>query len=138
MGFSLFSKIQYLCLYSYNRRFDFSGREPSKTRDSSTSRKTTKISKPASPIYIDLAYIPHYGNPYYTSLEFFKRIRARYYVFSGTDPSKEVLNALLEAKKSWENPDLGKFMYLQIIYIKIFFMTITNLKVKYPIEIGGR
>ena len=81
---------------------DLIGRELSKTRDSSTTKKTMQNSKQSQPIYIDLAYIPHYGNPYYTSLEFFKRIRARYYVLSGTDPSKEVLNALLEAKKLWD------------------------------------
>lgn len=61
------------------------------------------------PVYMDLTYVPHHGNSYYTSLEFFKRIRARYYVFSGTEPSREVYDALLEAKKTWEDKDLGKF-----------------------------
>jgi len=28
-------------------------------------------------------------------------------VFSGVEPSKEVLNALLEGKMTWENKDLG-------------------------------
>ncbi|KAL6446586.1 hypothetical protein ACFW04_001244 [Cataglyphis niger] len=58
------------------------------------------------PVYMDLAYVPHHGNSYYTSLEFFKRVRARYYVFSGTEPSREVYDALLEAKKTWEDKDL--------------------------------
>ena len=39
--------------------------------------------------------------------EFFKRVRARYYVFSGVEPSREVFNALLEAKKTWENKEQG-------------------------------
>ncbi|XP_034230217.1 microtubule-associated protein futsch, partial [Thrips palmi] len=57
-------------------------------------------------IYIDLTYVPHHGNSYYTSLEFFKRVRARYYVFSGIEPSREVYNALLEAKQTWEDKEL--------------------------------
>lgn len=64
--------------------------------------------KKLSPIYMDLAYVPHHGNSYYTHVEFFKKIRARYYVFSGTEPSKEVYNALLEAKQTWEDKNLGK------------------------------
>lgn len=66
--------------------------------------------KQVAPIYVDLAYVPHHGNSNYTTVEFFKQIRARYYVFSGTDPSKDVFKALLEAKKSWENHDLGKLI----------------------------
>lgn len=61
----------------------------------------------STPIYLDLTYVPHHGNSYYSNVEFFKRIRARYYVFSGTEPSKEVYNALLEAKQTWEDKDLG-------------------------------
>ncbi|PNF28509.1 hypothetical protein B7P43_G14785 [Cryptotermes secundus] len=59
-----------------------------------------------SPIYINLTYVPHHGNSYYTTLEFFKKVRARYYVFSGTEPSREVYNALLDAKQTWEDKEL--------------------------------
>lgn len=59
-----------------------------------------------SPIYIDLTYVPHHGNSYYTTLEFFKKVRARYYVFSGTEPSREVYNALLDAKQTWDDKEL--------------------------------
>ena len=62
------------------------------------------------PVYMDLTYVPHHGNSYYTALDFFKRIRARYYVFSGVEPSREVYDALLEAKKTWEDKDLGEFI----------------------------
>lgn len=64
--------------------------------------------KKVSPIYMDLTYVPHNGNSYYSHVEFFKTVRARYYVFSGTEPSREVYNALLEAKQTWEDKDLGK------------------------------
>lgn len=55
---------------------------------------------------MELTYVPHHGNSYYSAVEFFKRVRARYYVFSGTEPSKEIYNALLDAKKTWEDKDL--------------------------------
>lgn len=62
-----------------------------------------------NPIYLDLIYVPHHGNSKYVSADFFKRVRARNYVFSGTDPSKEVLNALIEGKQAWEDQDLGEY-----------------------------
>ena len=56
------------------------------------------------------AYVPHHGDAMYTDIEFFKRVRARYYVFSGVEPCREVFEALLEAKKLWEDKDLGNDM----------------------------
>ena len=58
---------------------------------------------------MDLAYVPFHGDSSYTDMEFFKRVRARYYVFSGVEPSREVFDALLEGKKTWENKDLGTY-----------------------------
>jgi beta-lactamase superfamily II metal-dependent hydrolase len=66
---------------------------------------------------MDLAYVPHHGCKNYTDVEFFKRIRARYYVFSGVEPCKDVFNALLEAKKTWENKDQGMWHLHIIVYI---------------------
>lgn len=60
------------------------------------------------PVYVDLTYVPHHGNAYYAYVDFFRRIRARYYVFSGIEPSREVYNALLEAKQTWEDKELGE------------------------------
>jgi hypothetical protein len=85
-----------------------------KKRSESSERKNEKKMKDSKnkiqPVYMDLAYVPHHGNSYYTSLEFFKRVRARYYVFSGTEPSREVYDALLEAKRTWEDKDLGELI----------------------------
>lgn len=64
--------------------------------------------KKLSPIYVDLTYVPHHGNSYYSYVDFFKLVRARYYVFSGTEPGREVYNALLEAKQTWDDKELGK------------------------------
>ncbi|KAK9685913.1 hypothetical protein QE152_g37587 [Popillia japonica] len=74
-----------------------------KKRSESPSKKQRKS---GGPIYVDLTYVPHHGNSNYSYVDFFKRIRARYYVFSGIEPSKEVYNALLEAKQTWEDKEL--------------------------------
>jgi hypothetical protein len=90
-------------------------RTPSNVRNGSSSDKQQKSrerigrgDRKISPVYMDLTYVPHHGDANYSDVEFFKKVRARYYVFSGVEPSKEVLNALLEAKMTWENKDLGK------------------------------
>ena len=64
----------------------------------------------AAPFYVDLAYIPHHGDPKYCDVEFFKRVRARHYVLSALEPSVEVLDALVEGKQSWtgDDKDLGE------------------------------
>ncbi|KAJ9599264.1 hypothetical protein L9F63_010266, partial [Diploptera punctata] len=80
-----------------------SKRPESPIKQPSSERKGKSL---GSPIYIDLTYVPHHGNSYYTTLEFFKKVRARYYVFSGTEPSREVYNALLDAKQTWEDKEL--------------------------------
>ena len=41
-------------------------------------------------------------------------MRARYYVFSGVEPSRDVFNALLEAKRTWENKEQGWCFYLHL------------------------
>ena len=73
------------------------------TRKQRSERSERKV----TPVYMDLAYVPHHGDANYTDIEFFKRVRARYYVFSGVEPSRAVFDALLEGKKTWENKDLG-------------------------------
>uniref|UniRef100_A0A8C7EE12 Microtubule-associated protein 1A n=1 Tax=Nothoprocta perdicaria TaxID=30464 RepID=A0A8C7EE12_NOTPE len=58
------------------------------------------------PVYVDLAYIPNHCSGKNTDPEFFRRVRASYYVVSGNDatngePSRTVLDALLEGKSQW-------------------------------------
>lgn len=74
--------------------------------DKKRSESPSKNRKKVNPIYVDLTYVPHHGNSNYSYIDFFRRIRARYYVFSGIEPSKEVYNALLEAKQTWEDKEL--------------------------------
>ena len=87
---------------------------PSRSMNNETNNKATRkqrserSERKVTPVYMDLAYVPHHGDANYTDIEFFKRVRARYYVFSGVEPSRAVFDALLEGKKTWENKDLGK------------------------------
>ncbi|KAM4749016.1 microtubule-associated protein 1A [Rhinophrynus dorsalis] len=77
-----------------------------KTTTGSSSSKSSSTVPPGPPVYVDLAYIPNHCNGKNTDLEFFKRVRAAYYVVSGNDtangePSRAVLDALLEGKAQW-------------------------------------
>merc|ERR1712008_638277 len=78
------------------------GSSRSLNNDTNNKQKTAKkAEKKITPVYMDLAYVPHHGDANYTDIEFFKRVRARYYVFSGVEPSRAVFDALLEAKILW-------------------------------------
>ncbi|KAG9353680.1 hypothetical protein JZ751_011802 [Albula glossodonta] len=60
------------------------------------------------PMYLDLVYIPNHCSAKNVDSEFFRLVRSSYYVVSGNDlaaqePSKEVLDSLLEGKSHWEN-----------------------------------
>ncbi|XP_068813927.1 microtubule-associated protein 1A isoform X2 [Struthio camelus] len=77
-----------------------------KTNPASNSPKSGLSVPMGPPVYVDLAYIPNHCSGKNTDLEFFKRIRASYYVVSGNDaangePSRAVLDALLEGKSQW-------------------------------------
>uniref|UniRef100_A0A3B4WPH7 Microtubule-associated protein 1B-like n=1 Tax=Seriola lalandi dorsalis TaxID=1841481 RepID=A0A3B4WPH7_SERLL len=65
-----------------------------------------KAVPPGPPVYVDLAYVPNHCSAKNVDQEFFKRVRAAYYVVSGNDPgsgepSRGVLDALLEGKAQW-------------------------------------
>lgn len=69
-------------------------------------QKTGSAVPPGPPVYVDLAYVPNHCSAKNVDQEFFKRVRAAYYVVSGNDPgsgepSRGVLDALLEGKAQW-------------------------------------
>nr|XP_027322227.2 microtubule-associated protein 1A isoform X1 [Anas platyrhynchos] len=77
-----------------------------KTNPASNSPKSSLAVPMGPPVYVDLAYIPNHCSGKNTDPEFFKRVRASYYVVSGNDaangePSRAVLDALLEGKSQW-------------------------------------
>ena len=85
-----------------------SAKRPSTTTGSraSPASKAAPSLPPHTTFYVDLTYIPNHGDPTYSDIEFFKRIRARYYVLSALSPNPQILNALLEAKQTWEDKNL--------------------------------
>ncbi|PAA88284.1 hypothetical protein BOX15_Mlig006229g1 [Macrostomum lignano] len=56
---------------------------------------------PVHPLHFDLAYVPGHGERQFADSEYFKRVRARYYVLSSCDPQPAVLDSLLEGKSAW-------------------------------------
>lgn len=68
-------------------------------------RKQPPAEKPAlsSPIELDLAYIPNVETG--LDADFFRLIRAKFFVLSCVQPKTEVLDALLAGKKAWGQPD---------------------------------
>uniref|UniRef100_A0A669E0W8 Microtubule-associated protein 1Aa n=1 Tax=Oreochromis niloticus TaxID=8128 RepID=A0A669E0W8_ORENI len=77
------------------------------SKDSASPRsKSSSTVPPGPPVYVDLAYVPNHCSAKNVDQEFFKRVRAAYYVVSGNDPgsgepSRGVLDALLEGKAQW-------------------------------------
>ena len=55
---------------------------------------------PVTPFFVELAYIPCNGTKA-VKLDFFRRVRAQFYVLSSLRPSGDVIDLLLEAKKTW-------------------------------------
>ncbi|XP_026166736.1 microtubule-associated protein 1A [Mastacembelus armatus] len=77
-----------------------------KSTSGNNSQKTSSTVPPGPPVYVDLAYVPNHCSAKNVDQEFFKRVRAAYYVVSGNDPgsgepSRGVLDALLEGKAQW-------------------------------------
>ncbi|KAI1904126.1 hypothetical protein AGOR_G00002480 [Albula goreensis] len=77
-----------------------------KSNTGSNSQKSSSSTSSCPPVYVDLAYIPNHCSAKNVDQEFFKRVRATYYVVSGNDvasgePSRGVLDALLEGKAQW-------------------------------------
>ncbi|XP_064619139.1 microtubule-associated protein futsch-like [Lineus longissimus] len=79
-----------------------------KSRASSASAPAAKAKPltPVVPVYVDLTYVPHHGNGAYCDMDFFRRVRARYYVISSINPPASVFTALLDAKQTWEDGSL--------------------------------
>uniref|UniRef100_A0A3Q2V6L1 Microtubule-associated protein 1Ab n=1 Tax=Haplochromis burtoni TaxID=8153 RepID=A0A3Q2V6L1_HAPBU len=76
------------------------------TDRSNNAQKSSSTVPPGPPVYVDLAYVPNHCSAKNVDQEFFKRVRAAYYVVSGNDPSsgepsRGVLDALLEGKAQW-------------------------------------
>ena len=70
-----------------------------------TTRKPKQAVLPGSIFYVDVAYIPYHGNEHYVDSEFFRRVRARYYVLNAVEISRLTLESLIDGKQQWEKQE---------------------------------
>lgn len=77
------------------------GRNRSSTERATSTASNKSTNTTVNPVYVELAYVPGHGKRGYCDEDFFRKIRARYYVFSGVTPSRQVLDALLNGVKTW-------------------------------------
>lgn len=54
---------------------------------------------------VDVAYVPYHGNEHYVDSEFFRRIRARYYILNAVQISPQTLNSLLDGIQQWKKKE---------------------------------
>lgn len=62
---------------------------------------STRQTNPGSIFHVDVAYIPYHGNEQYVDSEFFRRIRARYYILNGVQTSARTLENFLDGIAQW-------------------------------------
>lgn len=79
----------------------------SATTISSTSqvRKSKPNTLTGSIFYVDVAFIPYHGNEHYVDSEFFRRIRARYYVLNAVEINRLTLESLIDGKQQWDTQE---------------------------------
>ena len=65
--------------------------------------KPATAPKAVFPFYVDLAYVPCHGDRRCFDGDFFRRVRARYYILSAASPDVNVLDMLLDARQSWDD-----------------------------------
>jgi hypothetical protein len=63
-------------------------------------------SAPIHPVYVELSYVPAHANIHYSDIDFFKRVRSRHYVFSCEELDISQLNALSDAKETWDDKSM--------------------------------
>ena len=62
--------------------------------------------------YVDVAYIPYHGDEHYVDSEFFRRIRARYYVLNAVEINRLTLESLIEGKQQWDKYEQSPVKHL--------------------------
>ena len=62
-------------------------------------------SSSGSIFHVDVAYIPYHGDENYVDSEFFRRIRARYYILTAVQINRFTLESLINGKQQWINKE---------------------------------
>jgi microtubule-associated protein 1 len=89
--------VPYSCLFPIRT----STNRPSTLSTNASKSKQTCANE--SIVYVDAAYIPYHGNDKYVDQEFFRRIRARYYILNAVEIHRRTLEALIDGKQQWDN-----------------------------------
>ena len=64
--------------------------------------RPSKSSSVSDPIYhVDVVFIPNHGHEHYVNSEFFRRIRARYYILNAVQINRHTLQSLILGKQQW-------------------------------------
>lgn len=82
---------------------------PTITTHSPRKSKLTSMSGPI--FYVDVAYIPYHGNEHYVDSEFFRRIRARYYILNAVEIHRLTLESLIDGKQKWDKQEQTPVSY---------------------------
>jgi hypothetical protein len=80
------------------------------------SKQTSSLS--GSIFYVDVAYIPYHGNEHYVDSEFFRRIRARYYILNAVEINRLTLECLIEGKQLWDKQEQIPVRFLSLFLKK--------------------
>ncbi|VDQ13402.1 unnamed protein product [Trichobilharzia regenti] len=87
-----------------------------KTRHITSGKAPVPPYDKVKPIYVDVAFLPGGGNSNYVDAEWFKRVRARYYVATDVRPTCSLLESLVVGKESWS----GKFeLSISALFINV-------------------
>jgi hypothetical protein len=71
-----------------------------------TNHQSSRKSNQSSSIFhVDVAFIPYHGNEHYIDSEFFRRIRARYYILNAVQINRLTLESLIDGKQQWEKKE---------------------------------
>jgi hypothetical protein len=73
--------------------------------------------------YVDVAYIPYHGNEHYVDSEFFRRIRARYYILNAVEINRLTLESLIDGKQQWEKQEqipVNSFLLILNYFLFLF------------------
>ncbi|CAF3328543.1 unnamed protein product [Rotaria sp. Silwood2] len=68
-------------------------------------RKSKQTLPSGTIFYVDVAYIPYHGNEHYVDSEFFRRIRARYYILNAVEINRLTLESLIDGKQQWDKQE---------------------------------
>lgn len=91
--------------------------------------RSSKSSSLSDPIYhVDVAYIPNHGNENYVNSEFFRRIRARYYILDAVQINRHTLQSIMIGKEQWgkgEQRPVKKTLHSSIHFTSLSFRSLS-------------